>query len=90
MQKQTFVNAVLADGFDEPVLVSREANGFMAEHSHPFEARALIVSGEIEIGLGDTKQTYRAGEVFHLTHAQPHWERYGPGGVTYWSARKED
>ncbi len=90
MQKQTFVNAVLADGFNEPVLVSREANGFMAEHSHPFEARALIVSGEIEIGLGDTKQTYRAGEVFHLTRAQPHWERYGPGGVAYWSARKEN
>jgi quercetin dioxygenase-like cupin family protein len=89
MQKQTFEQAVLADGFDQPVEVSREANGFMDVHSHPFEARALIVTGEIEIGWGDTKQTYRAGEIFHLTHAQPHWERYGPDGVTYWSARKK-
>uniref|UniRef100_UPI00405537AC hypothetical protein n=1 Tax=Orrella sp. TaxID=1921583 RepID=UPI00405537AC len=40
------------------------ANGFLDVHSHPFEARALILCGEIETGLGDTKQTYWAGEVF--------------------------
>ena len=64
MQKQTFEQAVMADGFDQPVEVSREANGFLDVHSHPFEARALILCGEIETGLGDTKQTYWAGEVF--------------------------
>ena len=89
MQKQTFEQAVMADGFDQPVEVSREANGFLDVHSHPFEARALILCGEIEIGLGETKRTYRAGEVFQLTRAQPHWERYGPNGVARVSARKE-
>lgn len=88
MQLKAFVQAMHDDGFDNPVEVSRQANGFVDVHTHPFEAQALIVSGEIAIGWGETHQVYRTGEVFHLNREQPHWERYGPNGVTYLSARK--
>jgi hypothetical protein len=36
-------------GFHEFVLVEWPANGGLDEHTHPFEARALILSGEITL-----------------------------------------
>ena len=89
MNADSFQKTTTAQGFSEPVLVERQADGFMDVHSHPFEARALILRGQIEIGLGHTSQTYKAGDMFHLLAAQQHWERYGPQGVVYLSARKE-
>jgi len=89
MNADSFQKTTTAQGFSEPVLVERQANGFMDVHSHPFEAQALILEGQIEIGLEHTNQIYRAGDVFHLLTDQPHWERYGPQGVVYLSARKE-
>lgn len=88
MNADSFHRMVAAEGFSEPVLVEREANGFMDVHAHPFEAKALIVDGDIEIGLGNDSQRFQPGEVFHLSHEQPHWERYGPKGVLYLTARK--
>ena len=35
-----------------------------------------------------TNRTYRAGEVFHLQHEEPHAEWYGPEGVRYLVARR--
>lgn len=89
MNADSFHKIVVAEGFNEPVLVEREANGSMEIHHHPFEAKALILEGWIEIGLGDVGRRFEPGEVFHLTYEQPHWERYGPQGVTYLSARKD-
>jgi quercetin dioxygenase-like cupin family protein len=75
-------------GFHEFVLVEWPANGGLEEHTHPFEARALILSGEITLKVDGRQRLYRTGEIFHLTHAQPHEERYGPAGVRYFVGRK--
>lgn len=88
MNANSFHKMVTAEGFSEPVLVEREADGFMDVHTHPFEAKALILDGYIEIGSGSDSQRYESGDVFHLTREQPHWERYGAQGVLYLSARK--
>ncbi len=89
MDIESFTQQTLAEGFSEPVQVERLANGFVDVHTHPFEAKALILSGRIEIGLGEDSVSFEPGQVFHLKNAQPHWERYGPHGVVYLSARKE-
>lgn len=89
MNADSFHKMVAAEGFCEPVLVEREAGGFMDVHTHPFEAKALILDGFIDIGLGQDSQRYESGDVFELKFEQPHWERYGPTGVVYLSARKE-
>ena len=75
-------------GFSEFVLVEWPANGGLAEHTHPFEARALILSGEITLRVEGRETRYRPGETFHLAHGQPHEERYGPVGVHYLVGRK--
>ncbi|UOD51539.1 cupin [Orrella daihaiensis] len=89
MNADSFHKMVASEGFNEPVLVEREANGSIDVHSHPFEAKALILEGFIEIGLGSQAKRFEPGDVFHLAPEQPHWERYGPQGVVYLSARKD-
>jgi Cupin domain len=88
MEYLNFVNALSAEGFAEPVKVNREANGFLDSHTHPFEAKALILEGEIKISVADEERVYRAGDVFHLMENTAHCEYYGPSGVSYLVGRK--
>jgi quercetin dioxygenase-like cupin family protein len=88
MEIDAFKEMVLTEGFSEPLEVVRDANFFIDVHKHPFEAKALILKGQIEIGLGESSSRFLPGDVFHLSKEEPHWERYGPEGVVYLSARK--
>ncbi len=88
VDRETFVRTLAEEGFPEPVLVTRE-HGAMDEHTHPFEAKALIVMGEITIGADGEERLYCVGDVFHLAAGQPHVERYGPQGVQYLAGRKD-
>ncbi len=89
MDTTAFTHELAAQGFDAPLRLEREANGAMGWHTHPFEARALVLAGEIRILTEQgPERTYRAGDVFHLRQAEPHAEWYGPQGVTYLSGRK--
>jgi quercetin dioxygenase-like cupin family protein len=82
--------ALLAsEKFDEVVSVSRDANGSLPNHSHPFEAKALITAGELRIIVDGVEKTYQAGDQFHLNANIEHLEFYGPTGVTYLVGRKE-
>jgi quercetin dioxygenase-like cupin family protein len=88
MDRNTFTESLSKDGFPEAVLVTREANTAMDVHQHPFEARALIVEGDMHIRVADQEREYKAGDVFHLQANEAHSERYGPNGVTYLVGRK--
>jgi quercetin dioxygenase-like cupin family protein len=87
MDRASFIRMLADEGFPEPVLVTRE-HGAMEEHAHPFEAKALIVAGEIAIRTGGDERLYRVGDVFHVAANQPHAERYGEQGVQYLAGRK--
>ena len=88
MVQDEFMETLAAEGFAEPVTVQREANGFLGNHAHPFEAKALILDGEILLRIGDVEQTYKKGQVFHLFANVLHSETYGPDGVKYLVGRK--
>jgi quercetin dioxygenase-like cupin family protein len=88
MERQAFIDHLQADGYAEPVLIQRAAGGHLDEHSHPFEAMALVLKGEIRIHAGGEIKIYRAGDVFHLRRGEPHRESYGPDGVDYLSGRR--
>lgn len=86
---ESFTQTLLNEGYADPVQVEREPNGFWDTHTHPFEAKALILQGEIRIRAGNgAEHTYTAGEIFHLAHEEPHAEWYGPQGVVYVVGRK--
>lgn len=88
MNQETFMETLDREGFKEMVTVTREPDGSLETHMHPFEAKALILSGELQLQAGDEDRCYRAGQVFHLLAGTPHAEQYGPEGVTYLVGRR--
>ena len=88
MNRDDFLKVLSQDSFPEPVLVVREQGGFLDTHTHPFEVKALVTQGQIDIVIDGLKQTYVSGDVFHLMHSQEHAESYGNQGVQYLASRK--
>jgi len=88
MTAEEFSRQLRLAGFGEIVVVEREPNGRLGEHSHPFESQALILAGEISLRVAGQERRYQVGEVFHLDNGQRHEEWYGPAGVRYLVGRK--
>ena len=87
MTESEFRAMLASAGFDAVVLVEREP-GSLDTHTHPFEARALILDGDITIVSQQGEQHLHAGDTFHLAANEPHTESYGPQGVRYLAGRK--
>ena len=85
---QQFAELARAQGHDE-VLERQWAAGMVLDtHTHDFEANALVVQGEMWLTVGSEVRHLRAGDRFSLQRQEPHAERYGPEGATYWVARR--
>ncbi|WP_186249810.1 cupin domain-containing protein [Burkholderia gladioli] len=87
MDLDTFLAELAREAYAEPVTARREA-GVLDELRHPFEARALIMAGEITLRVDGVETRHGVGDVFHLPAGQAHVERYGPDGVEYRVGRK--
>ena len=80
---------MLAAGYDE-VLERPWAPGTVLDtHTHPFEANAIVVQGEMWLTVeGSPERCLLPGDRFHLQPNVSHAERYGAQGATYWVARR--
>ena len=85
---QAFEAEALTQGFDEVAPREWAGQQVVGEHTHPFSVRALVVQGEMWLTVGAQTRHLRPGDTFELAHAEPHSERYGPEGATYWAARR--
>lgn len=88
MKQEEFLKILAEENFPEPTLVVRERPGFLGSHSHPFEVKALVMDGQIDLIVDGLKRVYLPGDVFHLDFEQVHAERYGNQGVSYLASRK--
>ena len=88
MEPEVFKKILATEGFGEAVTVMREPSGFLDLHAHPFEAKALILKGELLLKVDGAEQSYQTGQVFHLPAGTPHFEQYGPQGVEYLVGRR--
>jgi hypothetical protein len=83
-----FRERALAQGYDE-VLERKWAPGqAVAEHTHPFDADAVLTQGEMWLRCGSEERHLGPGDTFNLKAVTPHSEQYGPQGATYWVARR--
>lgn len=89
MDREEFEDGLQRDGFAAPVRVERAVGYSLADHDHPFDARALILAGEITLTVAGVATTYKPGDVFRLAAGTLHLEIAGPGGVVYLSGRRE-
>jgi len=85
---ETYAAEARANGFDEVVERKWAPSLVLETHRHPFSVKALVVQGEMWLTVGDDVRHLRPGDVFTLDREQPHAERYGPQGATYWAARR--
>jgi len=85
---KTYEAAALARGFDEVQPRSWTADAVVESHVHPFSVEALVVQGEMWLTVGTDTRHLLPGDTFTLEREQPHSERYGAEGATYWAARR--
>ena len=89
MNTEQFLRLLREDGFPEPVEVQQIPNGSLDMHEHPFEVKALVLEGSIDIMVDGLSTTYQTGDIFQLQYKQPHSESYGPSGVKYLASRRQ-
>ena len=83
-----FEAAARAQGFDEVLERHWAPLTVLGTHGHPFAVQALVVAGELWLTQGDNTLHLRAGDSFALQRDEPHAERYGEVGATFWVARR--
>ncbi len=83
-----FTSQAMDDGFDEVVQKDWAPGLAVEKHTHPFDVRVQISSGQVQLSLASGTQTYGAGQSFYLERNVEHAEQYGPVGAHFWVARK--
>lgn len=85
---EDFRAEALASGCDEALVREWKAGTELQTHTHPFDAEAVIVQGEMWLTIGDRVRHLQRGATFRLPAGTPHAERYGDEGATYWVGRR--
>jgi quercetin dioxygenase-like cupin family protein len=84
----TFEKRALAAGFDAALERVWAPHTVLPEHSHDFDADAVVTQGEMWLTVEGQERRLVPGDTFVLPRGMPHAERYGPEGATYWVARR--
>lgn len=87
MNRSEFENGLRRDGY-EAVERRMAADTTNPAHAHEFDARLLILDGEITITRDGSTQTYRGGDTFEMPAGCVHAEQCGPAGVGYIAGRR--
>jgi quercetin dioxygenase-like cupin family protein len=88
MNRTQFETDLRAQGYQEVVDRQMVANHINPEHSHEFDARLLVLEGEMTVTREGDEQTYRTGDTFAVTAGCRHAERSGAEGVRYLAGRR--
>jgi len=87
MDRTAFEAALQRDGY-EIVARTMEPNATNPEHAHEFDARVMVVAGEMTLARDGTSRAYHPGETFEITHGHLHAEIAGPDGASYIAGRR--
>ncbi|MBL8286869.1 MAG: cupin domain-containing protein [Rubrivivax sp.] len=79
---------MLAAGFDEVLEREWAPHTVVGTHTHPFDAEAVVVRGEMWLTVAGQTRHLGPGGRFSLPRETPHAERYGASGAAYWVARR--
>ena len=88
MDRASFEAELQRDGY-QIVVNTMQPGAINPEHAHDFDARLLVVAGEMTIAAEDTRTTYRVGDTFSMTHGCRHSEQAGAEGATYVAGRRK-
>ena len=60
-----------------------------ADHAHEWDARVMVIGGEITLIRGGKPYTFRAGDSCAVPAGEMHGEQVGPEGVAYVAGRRD-
>jgi hypothetical protein len=86
---EAFRAEALACGCDEALVRVWQPDTVLETHTHPFDAEAIVVQGEMWLSEGDRTRHLTRGGTFRLRAGTPHAERYGAQGATFWVGRRQ-
>ena len=89
MNPQKFEAELRRDDY-RVVMNSQVPNKIVGKHCHDFDAKALVLGGEITITLDNKARTFRAGQCFVVPARCMHSEQVGPEGVAFISGRRRN
>lgn len=86
-----FRSLMLAAGYDEVIERTWPPQTRLEEHSHPFEANGIVVSGIMNLTVtGEPARILKSGDTYHVSAGVMHAETYGDEATTVWAARKNN
>jgi quercetin dioxygenase-like cupin family protein len=83
-----FTADAMDDGFEEIIQREWAPHLTLEKHTHCFDARVQVATGQVKLELATGSQTFEAGQGFYIPRGTEHAEQYGPQGATFWVARK--
>ena len=89
MDRLEFEAELRREGFSV-VNASLTPNLRAVNHCHDFDAKLLVLGGEITITRDNNPETYRAGQCCHVPANCMHSEHVGPEGVAFVSGRRRN
>jgi quercetin dioxygenase-like cupin family protein len=89
MDHQEFEAELRREGY-RVVNNSQNPNKRVENHCHDFDAKALVLGGEITITRDNKAETFRAGQCFMVPAGCMHTEQVGPEGVAFVSGRRRN
>ena len=84
---EAFKAAAEEEGFDEVLVREWEPLHETAEHEHPFDVRAQMVSGDFWLTLNGQTQHLKPGDTFRVPRQLGDVYKRQPAGATFWAAR---
>ena len=86
-----FRSLMLAAGYDEVIERTWPSKTRLEEHSHPFEANGIVVSGIMNLTvMGESPRILKSGDTYHVLAGVMHAETFGDEATTVWAARKNN
>lgn len=86
MDRAEFEASLHRDGYE---LVTRDMapNAVNPDHTHPFDARIMVVAGSMALVMDGERRTYGPGEWCAVPAGTLHAEESGPAGASYVAGR---
>jgi mannose-6-phosphate isomerase-like protein (cupin superfamily) len=83
MDEKELAKKMEQEGFGHTYVWQDGPNVHYHVHTHAMETAHIILSGEMTLVLGDSTETYRAGERCDVPAGAVHSARMGPQGCRY-------
>lgn len=81
MDAAGFRAGLAADGFTEVLERDATPGSALPTHSHPFDARLLVLEGTLRLTQAGAERRLAAGDWCELARGEPHAEAYDADGA---------